>query len=100
MKLHGGKGPPPYLSQKTLDKLDELDREEERLKQELSQLSKDKRIFLKRAEERDRDELLADRTEKQTEAEGSVLKRKDTQEDKHLLKLLWMKTTKTKIFTM
>ena len=50
MKLQGGTGPPKYLSEQTLNKLDQLDREHKRMKRDLARLEKVREEILKRAQ--------------------------------------------------
>ena len=52
-KLQGGTGPPKYLSEQTLNKLDQLDREHERMKNEIARLEKKREELLKRAQSED-----------------------------------------------
>jgi hypothetical protein len=54
MKLQGGTGPPQYLSEQTLNKLDQLDREQARMRRELDRLEKGKEELLKRAQIEDK----------------------------------------------
>ena len=53
MKFQGGTGPPKYLSEQTLNKLDQLDREHERMKREIARLEKGREELLKRAQTED-----------------------------------------------
>ena len=50
MKLAGGTGPPGFLSEDTLDELDQLDREQARIKKELAAIEKRKAELLRQLE--------------------------------------------------
>jgi hypothetical protein len=72
MKLQGGAGPPKYLSEQTLNKLDQLDREHERMRREIARLEKGREELLKCAHVED----IKERDKQRKEGKDKDLKRR------------------------
>lgn len=60
-KFQGGTGPPKYLSEHILNKLDEVDREQARIKKELVRLEKRKEELLKLAHAEEKDAMIKEK---------------------------------------
>jgi hypothetical protein len=85
MNLPGGVGPPKYLSQQTLDRLDEFDREQERIKKELERIDKGREELLRRAENEDSEEqdgLTKKAKEDQKDTGSQEKQKKEKKKDK------------------
>jgi len=99
LNLEGGRGPPPYLSKKTLDKLDELERREIDLQKEISKLQKEKARVLERGEREDYKERYnknaAESLEK-TDSEKDKEEGNGTKEES-LVKAMWIKAKSSRI---
>jgi hypothetical protein len=100
-KLRGGRGPPPYLSQETLNKLDDLEKEENCLKRRLLHIQMEKQEVLKRGEKEDYKTLMRklnsdedEKSEIDVEAGSRTEVRKGTTKSSTPLKEVWNRTRK------